>query len=421
MSDAAASAVAPATAAKAGGSAPAPASAGKLDYLVNQLEDLKAKGLYTNIRTLDSAQGAWLEIEGRRVLNFCSNNYLGLANDPELVQAAKEAMDRYGVGPGAVRTIAGTLRIHKELERRLADFKGVDDTIVLQSGFTANAGAIPALVGPGDAIISDALNHASIIDGVRLAGKADRYVYEHCAMDSLEEQLKAASGKGYRAMLIITDGVFSMDGDIAPLDKIAELAERYGAITMVDDAHGEGVIGRGGRGAVDHFGLHGVFDIEVGTMSKAFGVMGGYVAAKQPIVDWLRQRARPFLFSSALTVPDTAACLKAVDILERSTERVDRLWDNAAYFQDRMRDLGFDLGVTQTPISPVILGDEQLAQAFSRRLFEEGVFGTAIAFPTVPLGRARIRVMISAAHSEADLEVGIAAFVKVGRELGVIG
>lgn len=393
----------------------------KLDYLVDQLADLKAKGLYTTIRTLDSAQGAWLEIEGRRVLNFCSNNYLGLANDPLLVAAAKEAMDRYGVGPGAVRTIAGTVRIHTDLERRLAQFKGVDDTIVLQSGFTANTGAIAALVGPGDAIISDALNHASIIDGVRLAGKADRYVYEHCDMDSLEEQLKVASGKGYRAMLIITDGVFSMDGDIAPLDRIAELAERYGAITMVDDAHGEGVIGRGGRGAVDHFGLHGVFDIEVGTMSKAFGVMGGYVAAKQPIVDWLRQRARPFLFSSALTIPDTAACLKAVDILEQSTERVDRLWANARYFQSRMKSLSFNLGVTQTPISPVILGDEQVAQAFSRRLFEEGVFGTAIAFPTVPLGKARIRVMISAAHSEADLDVGIATFAKVGRELGVIG
>ena len=396
-------------------------TAGKLDYLVDQLADLKAKGLYTTIRTLDSAQGAWLEIEGRRVLNFCSNNYLGLANDPLLVAAAKEAMDRYGVGPGAVRTIAGTVRIHTDLERRLAQFKGVDDTIVLQSGFTANTGAIAALVGPGDAIISDALNHASIIDGVRLAGKADRYVYEHCDMDSLEEQLKVASGKGYRAMLIITDGVFSMDGDIAPLDRIAELAERYGAITMVDDAHGEGVIGRGGRGAVDHFGLHGVFDIEVGTMSKAFGVMGGYVAAKQPIVDWLRQRARPFLFSSALTIPDTAACLKAVDILEGSTERVDRLWANARYFQARMKSLGFNLGVTQTPISPVILGEAQVAQAFSRRLFEEGIFGTAIAFPTVPLGKARIRVMISAAHSEADLDVGIATFAKVGRELGVVG
>jgi glycine C-acetyltransferase len=399
----------------------APRTAGKLDYLVAQLDDLKAKGLYTTIRTLDSAQGAWLEIEGRRVLNFCSNNYLGLANDPELVAAAGAAMDRYGVGPGAVRTIAGTVRLHTDLERRLAQFKGVDDTIVLQSGFTANAGAIPALVGAGDAIISDALNHASIIDGVRLAGKADRYVYEHCDMDSLEEQLKAASGKGYRAILIITDGVFSMDGDIAPLDRIAALAERYGAITMVDDAHGEGVLGRGGRGAVDHFGLHGVFDIEVGTMSKAFGVMGGYVAAKQPIVDWLRQRARPFLFSSALTIPDTAACLKAVDILEASTERVDRLWSNARYFQARMRALGFDLGVTQTPISPVILGDAPVAQAFSRRLFEEGIFGTAIAFPTVPLGKARIRVMISAAHSEADLDLGIQTFTKVGRELGVIG
>ena len=277
-----------------------------------------------------------------------------------MIKAANEAMSRYGLGPGAVRTIAGTMDLHLELERRLAAFKGVDDTIVLQSGFAANTAVIPALVGKGDCIISDALNHASIIDGVRLASKADRYVYQHCDMADLEEQLKTASSKDYRAMLIITDGVFSMDGDLAPLDKIAELAEKYGAITMVDDAHGEGVIGRGGRGAVDHFGLPGVFDIEVGTMSKAFGVMGGYVAAKQPIIDWLRQRARPFLFSSALTIPDTAACLQAVEILESSTERVDKLWDNARYFQGKMRDLGFDTGKTETPITPVILGDEKV-------------------------------------------------------------
>jgi len=395
-------------------------TAAKLDYLVEQLDELRRKGLYTTIRTLEGPQGAWLTIDGRRVLNFCSNNYLGLASDPELIAAAKMAMDRYGLGPGAVRTIAGTMAPHIALERRLAEFKGVEAAIGFQSGFSANLATIPGLVGEGDAVVADALNHASIIDGVRLT-KADRYIYDHVDMASLEEQLHKASAKSYRATLIITDGVFSMDGDIAPLDRIAALAERYGAITMVDDAHGEGVLGRGGRGAVDHFGLHGVFDIEVGTMSKAFGAVGGYTAAKQPIVDWLRQRARPFLFSSAMTVPDTAACLAAVDILDRSTDRVDRLWANARYFQSELRALGFDLGLTQTPITPLILGDEKLAQTFSRRLFEEGVFGTAIAYPTVALGRARIRVMISAAHSRPDLDFGLDACARVGRELGVIG
>ena len=391
----------------------------KLDYLVRQLQEIDDKGLRTHIRSLESPQGAWLHIEGRRVLNFCSNNYLGLANEARLIDAAKAAMDRYGFGPAAVRTIAGTMDLHRELERRLAAFKMVDDTITFQGGFMTNLGTIPALVGRGDAIISDELNHASIIDGIRLT-KADRYIYRHADMDSLEEQLRTASAKDYGAMLVITDGVFSMDGDIAPLDAICDLCERYGAISMVDDAHGEGVIGHGGRGAVDHFGLHGRFDIETGTMSKAFGAVGGYTAAKQPIVDWLRQRGRPFLFSSAMTVPDVAACIAAVDILEESTERVDRLWENARTFQGIMRDMGFDLGHTATPISPVMIGDEQLTQRFSQRLFEEGVFGTAIAFPTVPLGKARIRVMISAAHDQDDLEYGIEAFSRVGKELGVI-
>lgn len=392
----------------------------KLRYLVDQLDEIRRKGLVTTIRTLESPQGAWLRIEGRKVLNFCSNNYLGFANDAALIAAAKSAMDTYGIGPGAVRTIAGTMTPHIALEERLAAFKGVEATISFQSGFNANLATIPTLVGEGDAVVTDELNHASIIDGCRLT-KATRYIYKHCDMASLEEKLAEAARHDPRAILVITDGVFSMDGDIAPLDRIAAVAERFGAITMVDDAHGEGVLGHGGRGAVDHFGLSGVFDIEVGTLSKAFGVMGGYTAAKRPIVDWLRQRARPFLFSSALSVPDTAACLAAVDILERSTDRVDRLWDNARYFQGEMRRLGFDLGQTQTPITPVILGDEKLAQATSQRLFERGVFGTAIAFPTVPLGKARIRVMISAAHDRADLDFGLEAFAAVGRELGVIG
>jgi glycine C-acetyltransferase len=392
----------------------------KLAYLTDQLNELRERGLFNTIRTLESAQGAWLTVDGARVLNFCSNNYLGLANDPELVRAAKAALDEYGVGPAAVRSIAGTMRIHDELEERLAAFKGVPAVISFQSGFCANVATVPAVAADGDAIISDELNHASIIDGVRLA-KADRYVYRHVDMGSLEEQLAVAAAKGYRAILVITDGVFSMDGDIAPLDQIASIAARYGALTMVDDAHGEGVLGRGGRGAVDHFGLHGQVDIEVGTMSKAFGAVGGYVAGAAPVVDWLRQRGRPFLFSSAMTPPDVAACIAAVDMLERSTERVEKLWDNARYFQDEMRGLGFDLGRTRTPITPVMLGDAQLAQDFSRRLFEEGVLGTAIAFPTVAIGAARIRVMVSAAHSRADLDFGLEKFGAVARELGAIG
>ena len=391
----------------------------KLSYLVEQLDDLRERNLFTTIRSLQGPQGAWLQIDGRRVLNFCSNNYLGLADDPALLDAARGALDRFGLGPAAVRTIAGTMDLHLELERRLAEFKGVEATISFQSGFMTNVGTIPAMVDAGDAIISDELNHASIIDGIRLS-KAHRYIYRHVDMGSLEEQLEMASAAGHRTKLIITDGVFSMDGDVAPLDAIAELAAQHDAITMVDDAHGEGVLGRGGRGAVDHFGLHGVFDIETGTMSKAFGAVGGYTAGKRVIVDWLTQRARPFLFSSAMTAPDVAACIAAIDQLEASTERVDRLWENARYFQGQMRALGFDLGVTTTPITPVIVGQEQLAQDLSKRLFELGVFGTAIAFPTVPLGKARIRAMISAAHTREDLDFALERFESAGRDLGVI-
>jgi glycine C-acetyltransferase len=391
----------------------------KLSFIREQLAELKKEGLYTTIRSLSSAQGAWLEIEGRRVLNFCSNNYLGLANHPQLIEAAKQAMERFGVGPAAVRTIAGTMDLHLELEARLAKFKQAEATILFQSGFAANLAVIPALVGEQDAIVSDALNHASIIDSIRLT-KATRYIYKHTDIDDLRAKLEEVAGQNHRAMLIVTDGVFSMDGDMAPLDRITELAEEFGAIIMVDDAHGEGVLGRGGRGIVDHFGLHGRVDIEIGTMSKAFGVVGGYVAGNATIVEWLRQRGRPFLFSSAMTVPDTAACLAAVDLLEESTDLVDNLWANARYFQDAMRDLGFDTGKTQTPITPVMLGEALLAQQFSRRLFEEDVFATAIGYPTVPLGQARIRVMISAAHEQADLDFGLEKFEQVGRQLGVI-
>jgi glycine C-acetyltransferase len=392
--------------------------ADKLAFIDKELADLKASGLYINIRTIDSPQGAWLTVDGKRALNFCSNNYLGLANHPRLRRAAVEAIEKYGVGPAAVRTIAGTMSLHLELEAKLADFKGVEAAIALQSGFVANQAVIPTLAGEGDLIISDRLNHASIIDGVRLT-KSERAIYEHCDADDLHRVLKEAQGK-YAKILVITDGVFSMDGDIAPLDEIAQAAEEFGALLMVDDAHGEGVLGRGGRGIVDHFELHGRVDVEVGTLSKAFGVVGGYVAGKAKIVEYLHQRARPFLFSSATTLPDTAACIAAVDLLLESTELVDRLWENTRAFKARMVELGFDTGLSQTPIVPVMLGDAKLAQQFSQHLFEEGVFAMAIGYPTVPHGKARIRVMASASHSDDDLAQGVAAFEKVGRELGVI-
>jgi glycine C-acetyltransferase len=390
----------------------------KLNWIDEELENLKDSGLYNKIRTLGSPQGAWLVVDGKRVLNFCSNNYLGLANHPRLVQAAKEAMDKFGVGPGAVRTIAGTMDIHLELEKRMAKFKRVEDAITFQSGFTANLGTIPALVGKGDMIFSDDLNHASIIDGSRLSGVTITR-YEHASPSSLETVIRQNEGN-YRRGLVITDGVFSMDGDYAPLDKLVEIAKDHDLMLMVDDAHGEGVLGEGGRGIVDHFKLHNQVDVEVGTFSKAFGVMGGVVAGNAKIIEWLRQRGRPFLFSSAVTVPDVAATIASVDLLEESTELVDKLWSNADIFKNEMRKLGFDTGKTMTPITPVMLGDAKLAREFSRRLYEEGVFAMALGFPTVPRGLARIRVMISATHSEDDLNQSLKAFAKVGKELNVI-
>ncbi len=392
-------------------------SQNKLDWITDQLESLKADGLYNNIRTIDSPMDAWVTIDGRKVQNFCANNYLGLANHPRIKQAAKDAIDKYGVGPGAVRTIAGTMSLHDQLEADLAAFKKAEACITLQSGFTANLATIPALVGKGDVIFSDRLNHASIIDGCRLS-RAKIVAYEHNSPADLEEKLNEHTDYGKR--LIVSDGVFSMDGDIAPLPELVELAEKHGCIIMVDDAHGEGVMGNGGRGIVDHFGLHGRVDVEIGTLSKAFGVVGGLVAGKQEIIDWLRQRGRPFLFSSAMTVPDTAACIEAVKILQESTELVDRLWSNGELFKREMQKLGFDTGETVTPIVPVMLGEAALAQAFSRKLFEEGVFAMSIGFPTVPQGKARIRVMNSAAHSTDDLERALSAFEKVGKELAVI-
>jgi len=392
--------------------------ADKLSFIAEELENLRQQGLLITIRTIGSAVGPYMIVDGKRVLNLCTNNYLGLANNPQMVAAAKKAVDDFGVGPTAVRSIAGTITLHVELERRLAAFKGVEDALYVQAGFCANQAAIPPLVGREDVIFSDRLNHASIIDGCRLAG-AKIVVYEHCDPASAEQVIKDNLPQFRRGMLI-TDGVFSMDGDVAPLDKLYAVAEKYGVLTMVDDAHGEGVLGHGGRGIVDHFGLHGKIDVEIGTMSKAFGVVGGCIAGKKLIIDYLRQRARPFLFSSAVTPADTAACLAAVDILEQSTELVDRLWANTAYFKTEMQRLGFDTGKSTTPITPVMLGEAPLAMQFSRRLFEEGVFAMALGFPTVPRGQARIRVMISASLSQDDLDRGLAAFAKVGKELGVI-
>jgi glycine C-acetyltransferase len=390
----------------------------KLQWIEDELQNLKDSGLYNRIRTLSSPQGAWLVVDGKRVLNFCSNNYLGLANHPRMVAAASRALDEYGVGPAAVRSIAGTMDLHVQLDQRLAEFKGVEAAITFQSGFNANLGTIPALVGKGDGIFSDELNHASIIDGCRLS-RAEIVRYDHCAPGDLERALKEKRSDYKRAM-VITDGVFSMDGDVAPLDQIYEVAKDYDAILMVDDAHGEGVLGKGGRGIVDHFNLHGKVDVEVGTLSKAFGVVGGVVAGNPLVVEWLRQRGRPFLFSSAMTAPDVAACLEAVELLEESTELVDKLWDNTRYFKEEMGQMGFDTGQSTTPITPVMLGEAPLAQEFSRKLFDAGVFAMAIGYPTVPQGKARIRVMISAAHQKEDLDQGLEAFKRVGGDLGVI-
>lgn len=389
----------------------------KTNWIQQEIQTLKDSGLFNIIRTIDSPMDAWVTIDGKSLLNFCANNYLGLANHPRLRAAAQRAIDQYGVGPGAVRTIAGTLNLHIRLEERLAEFKQAEACISFQSGFSANLATIPALVGRGDVIFSDELNHASIIDGSRLS-RAQIVRFNHADVDDLRR--KIAETTDFNRRLIVTDGVFSMDGDIAPLDQIVEVAEEYDIMLMVDDAHGEGVLGKGGRGIVDHFGLHGRVDVEVGTLSKAFGVVGGMVAGKGIIVDWLRQRGRPFLFSSAMTVPDTAACLEAVNLLDESTELVDRLWANAAIFNEGMKQLGFDTGHTQTPIVPVMLGEAPLAQEFSRRLFHQGVFAMAIGFPTVPTGKARIRVMNSAAHSNDDLERALDTFSTVGKELGVI-
>lgn len=389
----------------------------KLNFINEELTKLKEAGLLINIRTVESPQGAWIIVDGKRVFNLCSNNYLGFANSPQLKSASQMAMENYGVGPAAVRTIAGTTTLHRELERKLALFKGVESTLSFQSGFCANLAVIPVIVGEGDVVFSDELNHASIIDGCRLS-KAKVVRYAHCNTEDLHA--KISNEKGVRRRLIITDGVFSMEGDITPLPEIADIAEEYGAITMVDDAHGEGVLGKGGRGIVDHFNLHRKVDIEMGTMSKAFGVVGGYIAGSKRLTEYLEQKGRPFLFSSAVTPADVSACIAAVDTLTASDALVKKLWENTAFFQDMMRQIGFSLGKTKTPITPVMIGNANIAKEFSQKLFEAGIFAQSISYPTVPLGKARIRIMISAAHSKDDLTWAIEQFKKIGESLRLL-
>lgn len=390
------------------------------------LESEVAKGKAPVV--VESGQGAYLTINGTPKLNFCSNNYLGLASDFRLKEAAKKAIDIYGVGTSSVRALSGTNELHIELEKRLAAFKGAEAALALTGGYLANMAAIQTIIGKEDIVISDELNHASIIDAVRLSAVKNKLIYKHNNMAELESQLQEAqklsqtpkSDGNPPLILIITDGVFSMDGDLAPLPEIVALAEQYGALTMVDDAHGEGVVGSHGRGIVDHFGLHGRVDIEVGTLSKAFGVMGGFITGRAELIEFYRQRARQFLFSNGLSIPDTAALIEAVKILEESDDRVKKLWENGDYLKSRLSEVGFDTGSSETPITPVMLGDENVSIEFSAKLLENGVFATPIKFPMVPKGTARIRVMPSATHSKEDLDQGIAVFERVGKELGVI-
>jgi glycine C-acetyltransferase len=390
------------------------------NWLQEQITELKDQNLYRPLVELQTPQGGRITVNGKRVINLSSNNYLGLANHPALKEAAIRAVEQWGAGAGAVRTIIGTMSLHEQLERRLAQFKHVEAAIVFQSGFTANAGTIPTITTKEDVIISDELNHASIIDGCRLTGlpSEQRPVYRHKDMNSLEEVLKRS--QSYRKRLIITDGVFSMDGDIAPLPEIVQLAERYDAAVMVDDAHGSGVLG-GGRGTAFHFNVHQKIDIQLGTLSKAVGVMGGYIAGSAALRDWLTQRARPFLFSTAHPPAVAAACMAALDLMEKDLSLTQRLWENTRFWQEGLRALGFDLGPTQTPITPIMVGDEKKTQELQRGLFEEGVLALAVVFPTVARGRARVRTMPNASHEKSDLEEALSAVEKVGKRLGLIG
>ena len=397
-----------------------------LAFLADDLAELRAKHLYRPLRVMSAAQGPVTVVDGREVISLSSNDYLGLTHHPRLREAALKAIGEFGVGSGAVRTIAGTMSIHEALEAELAEFKGTEAVLTFQSGFTANTGVIPTITGEADLIVSDALNHASIIDGMRLS-KAPRKVFPHKDVEALREILREATEQGrpdgsgpYRLILVVTDGVFSMDGDIAPLPGIVEAAEAYGAAVFVDDAHASGVLGRNGRGSVDHFGLKGRVAIQVGTMSKAMGVLGGYVAGSRNLRDILVQRARPFLFSTSHPPADAAACREAIRVMEEESWRIDRLWASTKRFKSELTRLGFDTGRSETPITPIIVGDSEAAIRFSGRLFEEGVFATSVVFPTVALDQARLRTIVTAALTDDQLDRALEAFASVGRELGLI-
>lgn len=385
--------------------------------LDTELDNLKQKHMFRKLRVVHGEERAVCNIDGKEVINLSSNNYLGLTTHPKLRKAAMRAIETHGVGTAAVRTIIGTMDLHQELEERLAVFKHTEATLTFQSGFASNQGIIQSLMEDGDAIISDELNHASIIDGIRLS-KASRHIYKHTDLDDLESKLKEAQNA--RTKLIITDGVFSMDGDIAPLPDIVELGEKYGAAVYVDDAHSSGVLGSNGRGSVDHFGLNGRVDIQVGTFSKAFGAQGGYIAGIQPLRDYLIHKARPFLFSNALPPSVAATCLAAIEVLETEPALIEKMWENTRYFKAALSKLGFDIGRSETPITPVIAGSGERAMKLSDRLFEEGVFAQGIGYPTVPEAKSRVRTIVTAAHSRDDLDTAIGAFEKVGRELGII-
>lgn len=388
-------------------------------FLNENIADLKERGLYNEIDTVEGANGPVIQIDNKKLINLSSNNYLGLATDESLKQAAKKAVETHGAGAGAVRTINGTLDLHIELEKKIAAFKGTEAAISYQSGFNCNMAAISAVMDKNDAILSDALNHASIIDGCRLS-KAKIIRYEHSDMDDLRKQAKAAVESGqYKKVMVITDGVFSMDGDIAKLPEIVEIAEEFDLITYVDDAHGSGVLGKG-AGTVKHFGLQDKVDFQMGTLSKAIGVIGGYVAGKQNLIDWLKVRSRPFLFSTAVSPADAAASTKAIEMLMESAELNEQLWENGNYLKAGLKELGFDIGNSETPITPVIIGEEKKAQEFSKRLFEEGVYAKSIVFPTVPRGTGRVRNMPTAAHTKEMLDDAIAVYKKVGKEMGMI-
>lgn len=389
-----------------------------LSYLTEQLENWRKAGTFQRLRVLESPCEPIAKVDGKEVINLASNNYLGLANHPKLVEAAIEATRRYGAGSGAVRTISGTMSLHVELERRIAAFKNVEACVVFQSGFAANAGTVSAILGPEDHIISDELNHASIIDGCRLS-RAKIHVFRHRDIAHAEERLAALNGaSGHK--LLVTDGVFSMDGDIGPLDKLTELAECHGSIMMVDDAHSSGVLGRNGRGTVDHFHLHGRVDVQVGTLSKAVGVLGGYVCGSRDLIDFLYHRARPFLFSTSHPPAVPAACLAAFDIMEREPERIEQLWTNTRFFQAGLRANGFSIGGSQTPITPIMVGEAATAHAFSRALFEEGLFATGIGFPTVAEGKARVRTIVTATHSREILEHAIEILTRVAKRMNIL-